>query len=594
MRGYDSRTNRATQMTAPSAVTQRLVKVEEVGTKLVHCIDNNGQLYTLRHQISRTRVRPRVGEFWLIDQSYTGAWTFASFVEDTDPVAVTGPVPTGPLVGLVQILSELGLIDDQTTDGGDPPELTGVLKTGSWEAVLSAGLSAMGLADDTAVTYGTAREFPNGSGATTANMRLVPSTHASSERASIEFGPNWTLGMDPQADGTTASKFYLGYSGTVIMTVDGSGKDVVFADGVTGVSSIFDTSSAYLSEAPGGFRTPRIELRNDSVSSDSLKSATLPVSWTQQVGTWVGSTGGSYLSVSGGAANIMTQGFGSSPDIRVTINTNTVTSGKGIVLRYSNTSNYVYITNTPTGWTVVQRVAGVETTLGTIVASSGAGTTIRARVIGTALRVWVNNAFAGDYTIDATLTGNQAGVYATSTNTGVSNAFIEFVGINTSGAGSSNLALQKSGPDILSMVFGENPAINFDPSGITGTAFKWNDWSPLTKQFGTSISRTITFGKYMTLFGKVGVGLLHFSFTAAGPGLGKITVECPTTLGDATHIYGAGYYYDAGTNIYSIAVNSNTTTEMSFIPHGFGSDLGNGFTVANTDGMKFFVVWYIA
>lgn len=586
MRGYDPRTNRASQMTTPSAVTQRLVRVEEVGTKLVHCIDNNGQLYTLRHQISRTRVRPRVGEFWLIDQSYTGAWTFASFVEDTDPVAVTGPVPTGPLVGLVQILSELGLIDDQTTDGGDPPELTGVLKTGSWEAGLSAGLSAMGLADDTGVTYGTAREFPNGSGATVANMRLVPSTHVSSERASIEFGSNWVLGMDPAADGTTADKFFIGYSGTILVTADSVGN-------VTGSTiTVTDAATSYVGFVRGGVQSPRIEFVDDAVYSHSAKTSldTVGSGWTQRVGTWTANSTLTYVSTSGGAANIFTKTTGTDHDIRVTISAD-ANKGKGIVLRWADASNYIYVVNTATGWNVIQRLAGTETTLGSIVSASGAGTIIRARIAGTALTVWVNEALAGRYTISGSLTGANAGLYATSSSTGSSNGFNNVVIIEANVSSSLDLALQKSAADVLSMAFGGNMTIDFSETGITGSAFALKSWSPTIRQNGTSISRTINTGVYTVLFGQIGFGVLSATFTASSGAAGDITVDTPTTLANANYIFGGGFYFDAGNTRLLIAVTPSSTTQMAFSGDNLGANFGHSFTIASTDYMHFFCAW---
>ena len=64
--------------------------------------------------INGSGVYPQVGEVWVIDRSL-GTWTFATKLDASTP-AVTGSRASGAaLASLLKVLSDLGIIEDQTT-----------------------------------------------------------------------------------------------------------------------------------------------------------------------------------------------------------------------------------------------------------------------------------------------------------------------------------------------------------------------------------------------------------------------------------------------------------------------------------------------
>jgi hypothetical protein len=71
------------------------------------------------------------------------------------------------------------------------------------------------------------------------------------------------------------------------------------------------------------------------------------------------------------------------------------TTGCGVILRYQDADNYVYCWHNGTNLQLIQRVAGVETTLTNAAATYGAGRIIEAMLNSTSGETWYHAAKIG-------------------------------------------------------------------------------------------------------------------------------------------------------------------------------------------------------
>lgn len=96
------------------------------------------------------------------------------------------------------------------------------------------------------------------------------------------------------------------------------------------------------------------------------------LTWTAQAGTWGASGGAASASALSGGIAIATVNTGSR-HVRVGVKVTRSGGGGGLILRYYDASNYVYVVHNGTNVQVIKRVGGVETTLINVAATYSAG-----------------------------------------------------------------------------------------------------------------------------------------------------------------------------------------------------------------------------
>lgn len=134
--------------------------------------------------------------------------------------------------------------------------------------------------------------------------------------------------------------------------------------------------------------------------------------WTSQIGTVQVSTSKAMATALTGGIAIATVPVGTVNvlnDVAITRGTGT----PGHVVRWLNSSNYIYAYHDGTNCKLIKRVADIETTVITAVVAYSAGAVARVDASGTAFRLYYNNALVGTGTIsDANLqTGTEHGLY---------------------------------------------------------------------------------------------------------------------------------------------------------------------------------------
>jgi len=101
------------------------------------------------------------------------------------------------------------------------------------------------------------------------------------------------------------------------------------------------------------------------------------------------------------------------PDVFLQVNTTRAGGAVGVVVRFSDASNYTRVASDGANMTVVQRIAGVDQAA-VLTQACGATGQLRVAVYGTKIRVWFANAALGGETTIAAQTGTQVGLYTTS------------------------------------------------------------------------------------------------------------------------------------------------------------------------------------
>ena len=107
------------QNTASVGFSMQEVKVREVlpDRNMALCLDNFG--YEVRVSLHPLRARrlPLVGERWVVDRQL-GGWSFVAPMTNYVPIVSGDRTDLSVVIpSLLDALSELGLIDDQTTEG---------------------------------------------------------------------------------------------------------------------------------------------------------------------------------------------------------------------------------------------------------------------------------------------------------------------------------------------------------------------------------------------------------------------------------------------------------------------------------------------
>lgn len=161
--------------------------------------------------------------------------------------------------------------------------------------------------------------------------------------------------------------------------------------------------------------------------TSGLGSGGSGVTWTQRAGTWANTSGRATISALSGGVAIAT----------VTLATNNIViKGKltraggsgGIIVRYVDASNYVYLVHDGTNLNLIKRVAGVETTVKQTAITYSADAELILVLTDTKFRGYYNNTILAngtEYTIaDAGLQSSMiCGLYTTD----ITNSFDDFV-----------------------------------------------------------------------------------------------------------------------------------------------------------------------
>jgi hypothetical protein len=138
--------------------------------------------------------------------------------------------------------------------------------------------------------------------------------------------------------------------------------------------------------------------------------------WTDNVGTWAASGTAAASAVDGGIA-IATVDT-STADVIAIVKVTRSAGNAGLVVRYADTSNYVYALHNGTNAQLIKVVAGTPTTLINAAATYSAGAELRVICDVTKFRLYYNNALVGsEQTIsDSGLaSGTKQGLYTSDT-----------------------------------------------------------------------------------------------------------------------------------------------------------------------------------
>lgn len=113
------------------ALEQLLVRVDEVHDGFALCQDSFGRTHNISTRARRGKgALPAANEYWMIDRSLGGDWSFAAVIDTALPV-IAGEVEqdTAPDVLLAR-LADLGFIQDAATRV--PPGTTGGTNWEPW------------------------------------------------------------------------------------------------------------------------------------------------------------------------------------------------------------------------------------------------------------------------------------------------------------------------------------------------------------------------------------------------------------------------------------------------------------------------------
>lgn len=139
--------------------------------------------------------------------------------------------------------------------------------------------------------------------------------------------------------------------------------------------------------------------------------------WSAKLGTWNISSNTALCSVLSGGEGIVTVPSGNS-NVFVGANLTRSAGNLGLVIRWLDANNYIYTLHNGTNVQLIKVVAGTPTTLIDTAVTYSAGAKMRAHMMGTACRIYYNNALVGSQqTIsDASLQdGANHGLYTTNT-----------------------------------------------------------------------------------------------------------------------------------------------------------------------------------
>lgn len=170
---------------------------------------------------------------------------------------------------------------------------------------------------------------------------------------------------------------------------------------------------------------PRVVAFDDFTGADSgaaIGAAVVGGSWTAGVGTWGLSNNLAYLTAATGNAVATLTTTVSDCSIQVTLYTNV--ADMRLVFRLSDTSNYLYVERTSTGYILGKRDTGANSTLASYVTTPLDGDEIRVVASGSAIKVLINGYERVSYTSTFNSTAVKHGIGSLSGASGRWNDFV--------------------------------------------------------------------------------------------------------------------------------------------------------------------------
>lgn len=168
------------------------------------------------------------------------------------------------------------------------------------------------------------------------------------------------------------------------------------------------------------------------VDTSPLGAGGSDLTWTQQVGAWTVATGKANASALSGGKALATVPATLTPDLLIAAALTRSAGVVGLVVRYTDTSNYVVAYHDGTNAKLDQVVAGVTTNKISAAATYSASAILRAQVDGQNAQLWYNTTRVGTTSsLDSSLVGTNVGIYTTDTG----NTFDNF---NVYARGTSN------------------------------------------------------------------------------------------------------------------------------------------------------------
>jgi hypothetical protein len=136
------------------------------------------------------------------------------------------------------------------------------------------------------------------------------------------------------------------------------------------------------------------------------------LAWTSQKGTWGIATNKAASSALDGTANISiaTVDAGNTNVMAEVVATRTG-GASGLVLRYTDASNYIKVVHNGTNLQVIEVVAGTPNTLRNVAATYGATARIVVSLRGNIVRAYYNDVLIGDDSTTAVITGSNHGIF---------------------------------------------------------------------------------------------------------------------------------------------------------------------------------------
>lgn len=183
---------------------------------------------------------------------------------------------------------------------------------------------------------------------------------------------------------------------------------------------------------------------NGHAETNGLGSGGSGVVMTQQAGAWTISGGKLQASALSSGAAIVTA-LSSTTDQLVGLDITRSAGDIGIILRYTDSSNYVRAIHNGTNLQVIKKIAGIDTTVINAAATYSAGKKIWIWTNGTAFRAYFNDALIGSATIsDSVLQSGVIGVYTSDLGNTGDNLVSYAVGTNNEYATVFDIVLNSS------------------------------------------------------------------------------------------------------------------------------------------------------
>jgi hypothetical protein len=263
----------------------------------------------------------------------------------------------------------------------------------------------------------------NGAGSGTA-----PAAAGTVVNFTTAFSTNYIVCVAVRASG---NQYFIkggAFTNWTLIYIDSTGTDATLYPFISALGTTAVGTSSYLHVAQGPYLAPPIisdgfgsafgstdGLGHTEGVNDSVGRGGAGVAWTQQVGTWANTGGSSSAATLVGGIAIATAP-GVTADVIARIKITRSAGAGGLVLRYTDSSNYLYVNHDGTNVFLKQVLAGVTTTLITGVATYVANAMALVDLSGVNARLYYNSVFINSSAgINAALTATAHGVYVNDT-----------------------------------------------------------------------------------------------------------------------------------------------------------------------------------